>query len=700
MIEVRDASVPIVIFQLVPFQLHHGGLAIARTAGRLGIRVYWVHGHSLSGATMSRYVYRRIFCDTDAPNEAIAERILEQGRQIGREPILIPVDDRATAFAADHAGALSELFLFPDQPAELSRMLSNKKELYFLCKRMGVPTPEAKFPQSTVDAARLAQAVAFPVVLKRCASWLPAPSQNAQSVTIVNSPKELLEEYEKLETPGEPNVMLQEYIPGDPESVWMFNGYFTNYSECLASFTGKKMRQGPPFTGSTTLGICLENKPVEEMTISLLRKIGYSGIIDMGYRYDRRDGQYKLLDINPRVGSTFRLFLDSNGMDVVRALYLDLTGQPVPRGLPREGRKWIVEQSDLWSSLQYALSGKLTPFEWARSLRGIEEGAWFAWDDPVPFAAMLGTSCVKAAHKLADKIRATRIIRKLGPKAETVPPPYRQYQEQVDSYFDSRSSDWADIYSARSVEGVIHQQRMAVALKWIDNLALPRGSRILEVGCGAGLTTIELARRGYVVDAIDSSEVMVERSVRGVTESEVGDRVRVFRGNVNSLALEDNVYALVLAMGVIPWLETPDVAVREMARVVNPGGYVITNSDNLIRLNYLIDPRRNPALAPLRRFLKRTLETAKLRKPCTDPDLIHMHTTSYFDRVFSQNRLEIEKAFTLGFGPFSFLGRTLLPDSLGIKLHHLLQALADRGVAGLRSTGSQYVVLARKRRTL
>jgi hypothetical protein len=54
----------------------------------------------------------------------------------------------------------------------------------------------------------------------------------------------------------------------------------------------------------------------------------------------------------------------------------------------------------------------------------------------------------------------------------------------------------------------------------------------------------------------------------------------------------------------------------------------------------------------------------------------------------------------LGFGPFSFLGRTLLPDPLGIRLHHRLQALADRGVAGLRSTGSQYVVLARKHRTL
>jgi hypothetical protein len=74
-----------------------------------------------------------------------------------------------------------------------------------------------------------------------------------------------------------------------------------------------------------------------------------------------------------------------------------------------------------------------------------------------------------------------------------------------------------------------------------------------------------------------------------------------------------------------------------------------------------------------------------------------MHTTSYIDRVFSQNRLEIKKAFTLGFGPFSFFGRTLLPDSTGIKLHRWLQALADRRVAGLRSTGSQYLLLAKKR---
>ena len=288
----------------------------------------------------------------------------------------------------------------------------------------------------------------------------------------------------------------------------------------------------------------------------------------------------------------------------------------------------------------------------------------------------------------------------LGLREQALILPYRDYQKQVDSYFDSMSSYWAEIYNTRSVDGVIYQQRMMVVLEWIDDLALPKGARILEVGCGAGLTTIELARRAYMVDAIDSSEAMVELALRNASESGAAGRVKVFHGDANLLPFEDDTFTLALAMGVIPWLESPDTLVHELARVIKPGGYVILSSDNIMRLNYLVDPFRNPTLAPLRRLLKRTLEKAKLRKPRADSGLVHMHTTSYIDRVLSRNRLGIKKAFTLGFGPFSFLGCSLLPESVGIRLHHRLQALADRGIAGLRSAGHQYVVLARNHRTL
>lgn len=182
--------------------------------------------------------------------------------------------------------------------------------------------------------------------------------------------------------------MLQEYIPGTPESVWMFNGYFDASSDCRLAFTGKKIRQSPPYTGVTTLGTCEANPTVRDTTARLMQAVGYRGILDIGYRFDHRDGQYKLLDVNPRIGGTFRLFVGADGTDVLRVLYRDLTGQELAQSLQVEGRRWLVEPLDLASSLTYRRRGDITLWGWLRSLRGVRETAWFARDDPLPFLAM------------------------------------------------------------------------------------------------------------------------------------------------------------------------------------------------------------------------------------------------------------------------------------------------------------------------
>src|SRR2546423_1785227 len=71
--------------------------------------------------------------------------------------------------------------------------------------------------------------------------------------------------------------------------------------------------------------------------------------------------------------------------------------------------------------------------------------------------------------------------------------------KEVRKYFESAALYWRDIYGLQDVFAVIHQERHAAVLSLVDQLSLPRRSDVLEIGCGAGLTTVALAERGHSV---------------------------------------------------------------------------------------------------------------------------------------------------------------------------------------------------------
>ena len=379
-----NTSVPVVVLMART----HGALGIARSLGRWGIRVYGVDAKPFATIFKSRYCAGSFIWDINrAQAEESVEFLRKVARKIGRRPILIPTTDASSVFVADRAEGLENSFLFARQPQGLVRSLSDKKQMYFLCKKLGVPTAETIFPQSKEEVLNCLDTLTFPVVLKAMESR-PLEKRTRVRVVIVENKEKLLESYDRFENPEHPNLMIQEYIPGGADSIWMFSGYFNNRSDCLFGSTGKKIRQHPVYTGTTSLGICLKNDVVKKTTEEFMKGVGYKGILDMGYRYDARDGRYKLLDVNPRVGENFRVFGTPDGMDAVRALYLDLTGQPVPPAVPCNGRKWVVENNDLFAFYGYHIDGKLTFKEWAYSFQGVQEVAWFAWDDLLPFGVM------------------------------------------------------------------------------------------------------------------------------------------------------------------------------------------------------------------------------------------------------------------------------------------------------------------------
>jgi predicted ATP-grasp superfamily ATP-dependent carboligase len=130
---------------------------------------------------------------------------------------------------------------------------------------------------------------------------------------------------------------------------------------------------------------------VAELTMRFMKAVGYKGVLDIGYRLDPRDGRYKVLDVNPRIGQAFRIFVGRDNEDVCRDLYLDLTGQPLQKSEPREGRRWLIEDFDIVSSWEYRGEGTLTLGGWLKSFRGLEECAWWWWRDPMPFLVTMAT---------------------------------------------------------------------------------------------------------------------------------------------------------------------------------------------------------------------------------------------------------------------------------------------------------------------
>ncbi len=273
---------------------------------------------------------------------------------------------------------------------------------------------------------------------------------------------------------------------------------------------------------------------------------------------------------------------------------------------------------------------------------------------------------------------------------------YRRKQEEVNAYFQAQSSYWKDIYTSSGVQAEIYRMRQAVVLAWIDDLTLAPGSRVLEIGCGAGFLSVALAQRGLRVHAIDSAETMVELARQHTAESGTSEMLSVDVGDVCALAFEDGSFDLVIALGVLPWLARPELAIREMVRVTLPGGHIILTADNRTRLIYLLDPWKNPAFAPLRRGIKDMLERVGLLHGSQGRTKENLYDCRFIDEVLVSAELIKTRSMTLGFGPFTFLHLKVLPKRLGIVLHRRLQRLADRNVAGFRSSGSQYLVLARK----
>lgn len=380
------------------FGLGYGGLNAVRSLARLGVPVHGVHRNASTPAAKSRFLRSLRVWDIAASSpEATLAWLGDLGRELER-PVCVALEDVEAVFFARHRERLEPAFRYPFVSHELIDRLVDKGRLHQLCREHGAPTPASLRCASCDEARAFARDVGYPLVVKGEATFGRDP---LAAVTVVRSDRELEELLERSEGRRPPPV-LQEHLACNGFCNWIFHGYFDARAECRFGMTAIKLLQHPHDGGRTVIAASTPNSKLARGAISFFNSIGYHGIVDCDYRYDPRDGTYKLLDANPRVGANFRTSVDSAGMDVVRQLYFDLTGVRTSTGIPRVGRRWLLE-TDLLLTRSYLRAGTLTPRQWLGTLRGVEELAWFAWSDPRPFLTFirgkLGSSALAAGFR-------------------------------------------------------------------------------------------------------------------------------------------------------------------------------------------------------------------------------------------------------------------------------------------------------------
>ncbi len=180
----------------------------------------------------------------------------------------------------------------------------------------------------------------------------------------------------------------------------------------------------------------------------------------------------------------------------------------------------------------------------------------------------------------------------------------------------------------RLIAFIMARETWSHNLRVMDALVIDRDDRILDLGCGHGRSLTELATRarmGRVVGA-DSSELMVEIAVQRNRALIEAARVDVVLATVESLPFPDDVFDKVLCVHVLYFWNDLDVSLREIARVLKPGGRLgllfRTKADPAAVASFPPEIYRFPALAEVTAALEQAGLDVHAASDCTNEPVL------------------------------------------------------------------------------
>jgi D-aspartate ligase len=357
------------------------GLGIVRSLGRRGIPICVVDDeHSIS--RFSRYAsFSAQVPDLRDPDRAV-ETLLALGLRLDLKGwVLFPTRDELVAGFSRHRSVLSKFFRVPTPGWDSIQWMWDKRNTYQLANELKIPIPETWCPRGPEELDRIT--ASFPLAIKPAIKehFVYATKAKAWRASDRSELRELFNRASEVTNPGE--VLVQDLIPGNGSHQFSYCAFFKE-GRAVGSMVTRRRRQHPhEFGRASTFVETIDLPALAALSQRFLRKIDYYGLVEVEYKLDPRDGQFKLLDVNARTWGYHSLGCCA-GVDFPYLLYADQLGDTVDPCYGKPGVSWIRLLTDFPASILELSRGRLEFADYLKSLRNFDTEAVFSREDPMP----------------------------------------------------------------------------------------------------------------------------------------------------------------------------------------------------------------------------------------------------------------------------------------------------------------------------
>jgi predicted ATP-grasp superfamily ATP-dependent carboligase len=296
--------------------------------------------------------------------------------------VIFPTRDETVATLSRHRDDLAPFYRVPTPAWSTIEAAWDKRETYRLAGKLGIPFPRAYTIRSIAEIDNLE--IDFPVALKPAIKehFIYATKAKAWRASNLDELRRRFREASALI--GADEVIVQELIPGDGSEQFAYCAFFKNGRD-LASMVAQRRRQHPSELGRASTYVETVSVPeVEELATRFLTAVDYYGLVEVEFKRDSRNGEFKLLDVNARTWG-YHSIGAAAGLDFPSLLYDDQVGEMVATGQHGAlGVRWVRIVTDLPTGINEITHKRLGLGPYLRSLRECDSEAVLSRKDPLP----------------------------------------------------------------------------------------------------------------------------------------------------------------------------------------------------------------------------------------------------------------------------------------------------------------------------